>query len=96
MTEPIALHVDAKRYLCANEPGYYETLSTGSVRSLQGRPMQEHESQEFLSHPYAEAALKLRRWDEGAKIEDLTTPDINHFCKYVEISAAKLTGRGII
>ena len=89
VTEPIALHVDAKRYLCANEPGYFETLSAGSVRSLnlQGGPMREHESAAFMQHPYAEAALKLRRWDEGAKVEDLTTPDVNYFKKYVERSA---------
>ena len=32
--EPIRLHVDAKRYLCATRPGYHDALSPDSKRSL--------------------------------------------------------------
>ena len=35
ITAPITLHVNAKRYLCAVEPTYFDTLSEGSVRSLE-------------------------------------------------------------
>src|SRR5471032_1066457 len=34
VTGPVRLHVDAKRYLCAVDPGYSVILSPGSVRSL--------------------------------------------------------------
>src|SRR5260370_22877879 len=34
VAEPVRLHVPAKRYLCATDPGYFACLSPGSVRSL--------------------------------------------------------------
>ena len=34
VTEPVRLHVAAKRYLCATEPGYLGLLSAESVRTL--------------------------------------------------------------
>jgi gamma-butyrobetaine dioxygenase len=34
VTEPVRLHVAAKRYLCATEPGYFGLLSAESVRTL--------------------------------------------------------------
>ena len=33
VTEPVRLHVNAKRYLTATDPGYFATLSAGSVVS---------------------------------------------------------------
>jgi predicted HD phosphohydrolase len=65
----IAQHVPAKRYLVAADEAYFGQLSPASVRSLerQGGPMNAAEVQEFESHPLAEAAVALRRWDEAAK-----------------------------
>jgi predicted HD phosphohydrolase len=65
----IAQHVPAKRYLVAVDDAYFGQLSPASVRSLerQGGPMNTAEVQEFGSHPRAEAAVALRRWDEAAK-----------------------------
>ena len=65
----IAQHVPAKRYLVAVDKEYFGQLSPASVRSLekQGGPMSLAEVREFGSHPRAEAALALRRWDEAAK-----------------------------
>lgn len=88
VTQPIAMHVDAKRYLCANEPGYFELLSEGSVRSLelQGGPMSEDESAAFIARDYAEGAISVRRWDDNAKVQDLLTPDLTYFRRYVDRS----------
>jgi gamma-butyrobetaine dioxygenase len=38
--EPVRLHVPAKRYLCASDPGYFSKLSSASVLTLglQGGP----------------------------------------------------------
>jgi predicted HD phosphohydrolase len=65
----IAQHVPAKRYLVAVDKEYFGQLSPASVRSLerQGGPMSPAEVGEFGSHPRAEAAVALRRWDEAAK-----------------------------
>jgi phosphonate degradation associated HDIG domain protein len=67
--EPIALHVEAKRYLIATDSSYSEKLSSDSIRSLalQGGPLSIEECQKFLSKPFAQDAIALRRWDDQAK-----------------------------
>jgi len=62
-------HVAAKRYLCAADPTYAAALSPASVRSLavQGGPMSVEERAAFEAQPWAEEAVRLRRWDERAK-----------------------------
>jgi phosphonate degradation associated HDIG domain protein len=84
--EPIRLHVDAKRCLCAIDDTYFGTLSPDSVRSLQlqGGVFSSEEAQAFLSKPYAEDALRLRRWDDLAKVADTATPAIDHYLQLVE------------
>jgi len=69
VTEPVRLHVAAKRYLCQVEPGYFDLLSEASVYTLevQGGPMDSDEVTAFEALPYASAAVALRRWDEQAK-----------------------------
>jgi phosphonate degradation associated HDIG domain protein len=85
VTEPVRLHVPAKRYLCATEPDYFAKLSVDSVLSLklQGGPMLSNEVAAFRTSPHADAAVRLRRFDEGAKIADLPTPPVAHFLPYV-------------
>lgn len=81
---PIALHVDAKRYLCATDPDYYAQLSADSVRSLQlqGGIFDVEQAAAFIDRPYSEEAVRLRRWDDRAKTAGLTTPDYAHFAGY--------------
>ena len=85
VTEPVRLHVAAKRYLCAVEPGYLEQLSQPSIVSLglQGGPMSPDEVIVFKNLAYAEDAVRLRRWDDEAKIPDLVTPPVAHFENYL-------------
>ena len=69
VTEPVRLHVAAKRYLCATEPGYLALLSPASVYtlSLQGGPMADGEAAAFAAGRYAADAVAVRRWDDAAK-----------------------------
>lgn len=85
VTEPVRLHVAAKRYLCAAEPDYFAKLSPDSVRSLQlqGGKMSAAEMRDFESNPHAQHAVQLRRYDEAAKVKDLATPPVAHFMPYV-------------
>ena len=72
VTQPIALHVAAKRWLTAREPGYFAALSPASQLSLdlQGGPFGPAEADAFLARPYAAEAIRLRRWDDfGKKLE---------------------------
>lgn len=82
---PIRLHVDAKRYLCATEAGYWDSLSPASKRSLelQGGVYSQEEAQAFIAQPYAPDAVKLRRWDDLAKVKDRETPSLPHFVDYL-------------
>ena len=81
VTEPVRLHVPAKRYLCATEPGYWDDLSEGSKISLrkQGGAMDENEVAAFAKQPGCEAALQLRRIDDRAKVVGLVTPPMGSF-----------------
>ena len=81
VTEPVRLHVPAKRYLCATEPGYFGLLSAESVRtlSLQGGPMTAGEAAAFAALPHAADAVAVRRWDDEAKDPAVTPPEFAHF-----------------
>ena len=81
VTEPVRLHVAAKRYLCASEPGYFGLLSPESVRTLalQGGPMAAREAAAFEALPFARDAVAVRRWDEAAKDSAVTPPAFAHF-----------------
>jgi gamma-butyrobetaine dioxygenase len=81
VTEPVRLHVPAKRYLCATEPGYFGLLSDESVRtlSLQGGPMTAEEAAAFEALPHAADAVAVRRWDDEAKDPAVTPPEFGHF-----------------
>ncbi len=84
--EPVGLHVAAKRYLCAADPAYLAQLSPtsqGSLR-LQGGPMSPDERLQFEQHPYFEDAVRLRKWDDAAKVAGLKTPTLDHFVSYLQ------------
>ena len=79
--EPIRLHVDAKRYLCATRADYYGRLSEDSKRSLelQGGVFSREDAGRFIRQPYAGEAVKVRLWDDAAKTIGAVTPDLPHF-----------------
>lgn len=83
---PIALHVDAKRYLCATDADYFSTLSADSVRSLQlqGGVFDVEQAAAFIDRPHAVDAVRLRRWDDRAKTAGMATPDFAHFARYFD------------
>jgi phosphonate degradation associated HDIG domain protein len=81
VVEPIRLHVAAKRYLCAVDPGYLDELSPASRLSLglQGGPMAPGEVVEFERLEHFEAACKLRRYDDVAKDPGAETPPLEYY-----------------
>ena len=86
VTAPVGLHVDAKRWLCATDPAYFDTLSPASVRSLelQGGPFTEAGAAAFIAQPYAQDALAVRRWDEQAKDPEAVTPGLGRYRSHIE------------
>lgn len=85
-TEPVRLHVEAKRCLCRADPAYFDHLSAGSVTSLQvqGGIHSETEAAAFRARPHAEAAMLLRRWDDDAKDPHARTPGLEHFRPHLQ------------
>ncbi len=81
VTEPVRLHVAAKRYLCAVDRSYRLALSPASQMSLalQGGPMSADEVARFTAHPHHEAAVRLRHWDDLAKVPGLAVPGLAHY-----------------
>ncbi|MEM9132943.1 MAG: HD domain-containing protein [Actinomycetota bacterium] len=92
VTEPIRLHVPAKRYLVATDTTYHDGLSPASVRSLvvQGGPMTPGEVADFEAQPGHAEAADLRRWDDLGKTPNAPTPPMSFFCDLLveELSAA--------
>jgi len=86
ISEPVRLHVPAKRYLCATEAAYTASLAPDSIRSLalQGGPMTEREVSAFLDEPAAQSAIRLRRYDDLAKDPAATSPGLAHFLVYLD------------
>jgi phosphonate degradation associated HDIG domain protein len=79
--EPIRWHVDAKRYLCRERPEYFESLSPDSKRSLalQGGIFSAEDASAFAARRWTGDAVKLRLWDDLAKVAGERTPDWPHF-----------------
>lgn len=91
VTEPVRLHVAAKRYLCATDPGYFGELSPASVQSLalQGGPFSAAEVAEFEANPHYQAAVELRRWDDLAKVPGMEVPGLEHYRARLEREAER-------
>lgn len=81
VTDPIALHVQAKRYLCAVEPGLADTLSAGSRASLvrQGGPLDPAGVSAFEARTGGDGAVTLRRWDDAGKVVDLEVAPLDAY-----------------
>ena len=71
----VRMHADAKRYLCAIEPAYWDTLTPGSryTLTLQGGVMTPETVSSLTRHPWLADAVRLRRWDDLAKVPDQPT-----------------------
>jgi len=91
VVEPVKLHVAAKRYLCAVEPGYLATLSEPSIVSLkfQGGVMNEAEVETFKKNEFYQDAIILRKWDDLAKDADLVSPLLETFIPSIENALKK-------
>jgi phosphonate degradation associated HDIG domain protein len=81
VSEPVRLHVAAKRYLCATEADYLNQLSPASQKSLalQGGPFTADEVRQFERLPFYRDALALRRWDDLAKVPGMAVPGLDHY-----------------
>jgi phosphonate degradation associated HDIG domain protein len=89
VTEPVRLHVAAKRYLCAVHREYLARLSPASRLSLtlQGGPYASSEVAAFEHESHYRQAVRLRRYDDQAKVPGLFVPPLEHYRDRVEAAA---------
>jgi predicted HD phosphohydrolase len=82
------MHVAAKRYLCTVDPAYLGRLSQPSVQSLalQGGAMTSAEVTQFETRAFFQDAVRLRRWDDDAKVVGMATPDLEYFARYLDLA----------
>jgi gamma-butyrobetaine dioxygenase len=94
VSESVRLHVAAKRYLCAVEPAYLASLSPASRRSLelQGGPFDVDAVRTFEAHPFSSEAVRLRRWDDEAKVPGLAVPALDHYRARLAAAARRREG----
>ena len=90
ISEPVRLHVAAKRYLCATDPTYLGRLSNASVNSLkvQGGPMNADEIESFEANPHHQAAVKLRLYDDDGKVAGLSINPVTTYRETLESLAS--------
>lgn len=90
VSDPVRLHVPAKRYLCATDDSYFTRLSPASVMTLklQGGPMNSDEIATFEREPRWREAVSLRRWDDAGKIAGLKTRSLESYRSLLEATAA--------
>jgi len=83
---PVRLHVAAKRYLCAVDPAYLQSLSQASVTSLelQGGRYSAAEAESFMCLPFAAEATRLRHYDDLGKQVDLIVPPLETYRPLLE------------
>jgi phosphonate degradation associated HDIG domain protein len=86
VSEPVRLHVPAKRYLLATDPGYFSNLSSASVITLklQGGPMSALEVSRFKGERFHEDAVSVRRWDDRGKVPGLATSSLLDYRALIE------------
>ena len=86
VSEPVRLHVAAKKYLCAVDSDYSRHLSVASVDSLrvQGGAMTKSEITEFEANPYHASAIKLRCYDDDGKVAGLTIKPVSDYRSQLE------------
>ena len=86
VTDLVAAHVDAKRYLCSHHASYYEKLSPASRSTLewQGGPMSTAECETFRAWVHFKDALKLRSFDEQAKEVGYKSPNLALYQRMLE------------
>jgi phosphonate degradation associated HDIG domain protein len=86
VSEPVRLHVPAKRYLCATDARYFSKLSAASVATLklQGGPMSAANVVLFETERFHKEAVRVRQWDDQGKVAGLVTPNLEDYRALIE------------
>ncbi|HKJ24964.1 MAG TPA: HD domain-containing protein [Myxococcota bacterium] len=99
VTERVRGHVAAKRYLVATRPDYAARLSEASRATLghQGGALNAEAQRDFEASPLRDSWLRLRAWDDAAKLVGLEVPDFESWVPLLEahLRAAGARSHGV-
>jgi predicted HD phosphohydrolase len=86
VVQAVKLDVDAKKYLVATNPEYFEKLSDASKATLkiQGGAFSARECEDFLRQDFADEAVQLRLWDDAAKVRGMSDATLDRFRDVIE------------
>jgi predicted HD phosphohydrolase len=86
VSEPVRLHVPAKRYLLATDAAYLANLSPASIVTLklQGGPMSPEEAARFETERFKAEAVLVRRCDDRGKVAGLKTAGLADYRAMIE------------
>lgn len=78
-------HVSAKRFLVAADVNYYNKLSDASKQTLiyQGGKMSVEEIRKYMEDKNYRMYLRMRRWDDRAKVPNMKLPTFEEFIPYI-------------
>jgi predicted HD phosphohydrolase len=79
-------HVVAKRYLCTVDARYVDELSPASQRSYleQGARLEPDARLALETVPWFADALRVRRWDDAAKVPRTSSPPLIEYAPLLE------------
>jgi predicted HD phosphohydrolase len=79
-------HVVAKRYLCTVDARYVDELSPASQRSYhrQGARLEPDEQLALETVPWFADAVRVRRWDDAAKVPGTICPPLIDYAALLE------------
>jgi phosphonate degradation associated HDIG domain protein len=91
VVQAVKLHVDAKKYLVATNPEYFDKLSAASKATLliQGGAFSPRECEDFLRQDFADEAVQLRLWDDTAKVRGISDASLDRFRDAIEKVASQ-------
>lgn len=81
MAELVNAHVIAKRYLVSKNENYFNQLSEASIATLefQDGKMDEEEMKTFEANADFNLYLKMRSWDDKAKLKHFKSSELGHY-----------------
>jgi predicted HD phosphohydrolase len=87
-------HITAKRYFCAVAPEYFDTLSADSQRTyvLQGGALSSAEALDFSRHPWFDDVMRLREWDDLAKVGGWLPRPFEDYVQLIERELSSASG----
>jgi gamma-butyrobetaine dioxygenase len=87
VSQPVRLHVAAKRYLVTTNPNYLKRLLDASMYTLQlqGGEINAEKGSQFSLNPHASAAIAVRLWDDRAKTVGLALPGLSAYQQNIEM-----------